>query len=148
MSWSSLPYVITELPPEVISLIFSFIPVENSNWLHVLLTCRIFLHVGRRVFDPSIFDNSFFVEACCYGQLEAVRHLMKDPRINVAVDNNWPIIVASENGHLAVVQELLKDPRVDPSTHENTAFNWAIRFGHHEVANLLLQHPKVCVALT
>ena len=92
------------------------------------------------------------------------------PLIDLSINDNEIIWLASERGHLSVVIRSLEDPRVDPSVREkspqramfrqNNLYqeregatsssvndNWAIRVasynGHLEVVNRLLEDPRV-----
>ena len=124
----------------------------------------------RMGFDPSEDDNESIKESCKYGNLESVKRLLKDPRVDPSATNNYAIIwasvanhyeivklllkdprvdpraaigAASRNGHLETVKLLLEDPRVDPRVNNYYAIRQATEYGHDEVAKLLLNHPLI-----
>jgi ankyrin repeat protein len=78
-----------------------------------------------------------------YGNVEVVKLLLNDPRVDPSAHDNYAIRWASRNGHVEVVKLLLNDPRVDPSADNNCAIRWASRNGHVEVVKLLLNYPRV-----
>lgn len=75
--------------------------------------------------------------------VELVRLVLRDPRVNPAHDNNRAIAVASENGHVEVVRLLLGDSRVNPADNKNEVIQYALTHGHLEVVRLLLTDPRV-----
>ena len=77
------------------------------------------------------------------GQLEMVKILLKDPRVDPSDDNNNSIRRASKNGHLEIVKLLLQDPRVDPSDGNNYSIKAASENGHIKIVRLLLKDPRV-----
>ncbi len=58
------------LPDDIWAFIFSKIPFirKDKTWFHVMLTCRRFLSIGQRVFDPSIKNNWAIRLACEKGR--------------------------------------------------------------------------------
>ena len=77
--------------------------------------------------------------ASYYGQVDVVKLLLHDSRVDPSADNNYAIRTASFNGHAEVVQLLLQDPRVDPSDRENDAIQFASSGGifEHGTINLV-----------
>ena len=63
--------------------------------------------------------NDKFIEAAISNNVDRVKLLLADPRVDPAARNNDAIREASINGHLEVVRLLLNDPRVDPSVDNN-----------------------------
>jgi ankyrin repeat protein len=86
--------------------------------------------------------NNEFIKAAKTGDVEKVRLLLTDPRVDPSANNNVAIQQASHNGHLEVVRLLLTDPRTDPAADDNDAIQWASRNGHLEVVRLLLTDPR------
>jgi len=77
------------------------------------------------------------------GQVEVVKELLKDSRVNPAATNNYAIQLASEYGHADVVKLLLADKRVNPAVYENYAIQLASEYGHADVVKLLLADKRV-----
>ncbi len=71
------------------------------------------------------------------GNLEVVKLLLKDKRVDPSVQNNSAIVWASQYGHLEVML-LLADKRVNPSDKNNDAIALATRYGYDEISKLLL----------
>lgn len=80
-------------------------------------------------------------EACFYGQLLAVKHILKDARVIPAMDSNACLRAAIEGDHPDVVQVLLHDGRIDLAVHDYFAVRLAHQNGRTEILKLLLGHP-------
>ena len=87
--------------------------------------------------------NDEFIEAAKTGDIDKVRLLLNDKRVEPAADNNHAIRGASYYGYLEVVRLLLNDIRVDPAANNNYAIRMASRNGHTEVVKLLLTDSRV-----
>ncbi|KYO21001.1 leucine-rich repeat serine/threonine-protein kinase 1 isoform B [Alligator mississippiensis] len=104
-------------------------------------------------------ENILQVEKCqllsiaaAYGDLQAVRYLLKDVLVTLPTEPNDdnPAVVAAYFGHVDVVKELL-DSLHDPSTFHQL-LNWmlaiACRQGHLEIVKLLIltysADPECC----
>ncbi len=90
--------------------------------------------------------NKEFIEAAEMGDVDKVRVLLTNPKVNPAAHNNSAIRVASYNGRTEVVKLLLADPRVDPAVNNNYAIRIASERDHAEVVKLLLNDKKVDLA--
>ena len=90
-------------------------------------------------------DNiqELFKCACKYDQIEVVKLLLQDPKVDPSYQYNYAIIWASFNGHIEVVKLLLQDPRVDPSDQDNESIRLASKYGYINIIKLLLQDPRV-----
>jgi len=93
-------------------------------------------------------DKDYIVTAAEFGLVEEIKILLKDPRVNPAVNENSQLrssalAIASENGHSKVVKLLLADPRVNPAADDNFAIRYASSNGHSEVVKLLLADSRV-----
>jgi hypothetical protein len=77
------------------------------------------------------------------GNVEVVKRLLNDPRVDPSDRYHEAIRCASINGHVEVVKLLLNDPRVDPSADNNAAIRLASNDGHVEVVKVLLNDPRV-----
>src|SRR3989304_5945772 len=76
-------------------------------------------------------DNiqELFKCACKYDQIEVVKLLLQDPKVDPSDQNNYAIRLASRKGHVEVVKLLLQDSRVNPSDHNNEAIGRASNRG-------------------
>jgi len=88
-------------------------------------------------------DNDDFCISARDGDLQYVKELIQDLRVDPSVKDNRAICVSAQHGHVEVVRLLLKDSRVDPSTRYNYAICWAAARGHVEVVKLLLKDSRV-----
>ena len=82
-----------------------------------------------------------FLVAIKMNELEVVKTLLTDDRINPAAIDHMAIRLASQHGN--VVKLLLADPRVDPSINVNHLLHHASKEGQAEVVQLLLADPRV-----
>ncbi len=87
--------------------------------------------------------NNEFIEAAKTGDIDKVKLLLTNPKVNPTVKDNQAIRLASLNGHLEVVRLLLNDPRVDPAAGNSYAIRRASANGYTEVVRLLLNDPRV-----
>ena len=78
-------------------------------------------------------------EAAYYGNLEVVKLLLADKRVNPAA----AIKVASRKGNVEIIKLLLEDGRANPSSGNNYAIRKASENGHVEVVKLLLADKRV-----
>lgn len=94
--------------------------------------------------DPSINLGKGYpiVIAARYGCYENVKLLLKDKRVDPAVEDYSAIKLAFHVSEL-IVLELLKDERIDPSFENNYAFYTACQFNMTNVINYLLQIPGI-----
>jgi ankyrin repeat protein len=76
-------------------------------------------------------------------QVEVVKLLLADERVDPAARNDWAIRHASRNGHSGIVKLLLADERVDPAADANYAIQIACKNGHVVVVDLLLADQRV-----
>ena len=104
--------------------------IKDLTWRHLI----DFLEINL---------SEIFVNNCRNGNIEIIKFLIEDSRVDPSVRDNLSIIWASINGHLEVVKLLLQDPRVDPSARNNESIIWASNYGHLEIVRLLLQDPRV-----
>lgn len=94
--------------------------------------------------DPAADDNAAIYFAAYFGQIEVVKLLLGDSRVNPADENSTaPIAIAAEHGFTEIVKFLLLDKRVDPSTDDNHAIWYAVKNGHTDVVKLLLADSRI-----
>lgn len=97
--------------------------------------------------DVCINKNSPIQIASDTGHIEAVKYLLKDPRVDPSDMDCYALILASANGYSEIVKLLLEDERVDPSIHDNEALRRTIICGHTETLKVLMEHYKVNCAV-
>jgi hypothetical protein len=124
----------TKMPDDPISPIF----LRRSD---VTESERKFYEIWSRIagdkWNPAINDNDALLLATQFNRLEAVKLLLKDPRVDPTFKENFPIYIASSDGKLEMVNLLLKDPRVDPSGREDYTMKMTAKFRHKEVLDVL-----------
>ena len=84
-----------------------------------------------------------YIDACEVGNVESVKEMLKDSRVNPGAQYNRDKIqsffhVACQVGNVEVVKLLLNDSRVDPGADNNYAIRMAALKGDVEVVKLLL----------
>ena len=92
---------------------------NNTKFLLLNKECCSKLYLFLFLFENK---QKLFTQACEYNQVEVVKLLLQDPRVDPSYQNNYAIILASENGHVEVVKLLLQDPRVDPNDEWYNSF--------------------------
>lgn len=98
----------------------------------------ILLKDGR--FNPAVDNNDTIIRAAQFGDLETVKLLLADPRVDPTVSDALGQAVFS--GHYKIVM-LLLDAGADPSAENNNAIHWAARLGHTEIVRVLLKDKRV-----
>ena len=84
----------------------------KGSWNSVLRTCKAWLSIGRKIFDPSIYDNYAIRCACRKGNIECVRMLLKDKRVDPLSEMNYPLKMSVILGNIDIVKILLDDHRL------------------------------------
>jgi len=84
-----------------------------------------------------------FFEACKIGDLDKVKSLLFNEKVNPADRDNLAIRWASENGHYNIVKLLLEDKRINPADDNNLVILWASKNRHFNVIKLLLRNNRV-----
>ena len=127
------------LPLDIIKIVISLHPY--SVWL---LLNKQLSEIAKQLINPNLHRKGKpFIWSVQNNKVESVSSLLKDPRIDPAVDKNLAIRYSSQNGHTEIVRLLLQHPRVNPSADDNLAIQIASDNGHTEVVRLLLQDPRV-----
>ena len=81
--------------------------------------------------------NEVFVQACTDGDIEVVKQLSLDPRVDVATQNNQGFRYACYGGHIEVVKYLSLDSRVDVAAQNNEGLRRARGTGCVKVVKFL-----------
>ena len=113
--------------------------IENEH----LRLIKSLITYFKNQFNPNLNENWPIRFASGKGNLELVKLLLTDSRVDPSADNNTAIVIASGKGHLELVKFLLTYTGVDPSANDNMAIEMASDSGHLEVIKLLLTYPKV-----
>lgn len=94
--------------------------------------------------EPKERYNKAMYTACSCNQVEVVRLLLDDNRVDAASSGNLPIRWACQNGNVEVVRLLLAaDPRVNPALWDNYPIRSTSKNGFVEVVCLLLADSRV-----
>ena len=115
------------IPDDIIGYWFTFLDNRDLlTWMRVMLACKKWMAIGKRVFNPGRENNRAIIWACRNGKLDCVKRLLCDRRVDPSANNNEAIISASENKYWNIVQELLKDPRTNPAANNNYLMEQAV----------------------
>lgn len=94
----------------------------------------------RNDFDISFQSNAIFRYASQYGNIEVVRLLINNPKINPTARGNYAILKATKGGHLEVLKELIKC-KLPINVCQNVV-NVASQYGHIEILSMLLNDSR------
>jgi ankyrin repeat protein len=75
--------------------------------------------------------------------IQKIKLLLNDSKIDPSFDENDYICFAAENGYSEIIELLLKDKRVNPSTLDNYPIRKASAYGYLDTVKLLLNNSKV-----
>jgi hypothetical protein len=84
-----------------------------------------------------------FNRAIKVNDINTVKLLLKDSRVDPSDSNNSAIKISSRRGYLDIVNLLLYDTRVNPSNEDNYAIRYASTYGHINVVKILLNDKRV-----
>ncbi|KAJ3268041.1 hypothetical protein HDV01_003513 [Terramyces sp. JEL0728] len=87
--------------------------------------------------EPYESNNLAIRQACINGNVDIIKLLLDDSRVDPSDHDNEAIKYASYFGHLKVVEMLLSDPRVDCNADKGMSLFYAIQNGHSGVVELL-----------
>lgn len=133
----------------------TFDPASNDNFLIRFASMKgscffpICLFLFFRIcslFSFSFFSSSIFFSTSYLflGNLELVKSLLNDPRVDPSARNNSAIAFACFFQQTQIVKLLLTDPRVDPSVGKNFLLFCSCRLNcEQELLNLLLSDSRV-----
>ncbi|KAJ3154582.1 hypothetical protein HDU89_007820 [Geranomyces variabilis] len=98
--------------------------------------------------DPASASNEAIRVACRNGDVEFVRHLLSDSRVDpMDSDPNElksnALFAASTADQAKVVELLLQDPRIDPAANNNWAIYAASGHGACSAVKILMLDPRV-----
>ena len=114
-------------------------------------TSMFIIHLGNNYELQSTMWASTLTVAAHFGNSEAVKMILQDPRLRLNDGGLLPLTAAAQMGHVDIVRHLLAHPDVDPNAVANpcreTALTIASRMGHHEVVSELLKHERTLVNL-
>ncbi len=92
---------------DILAKVFSYFPMKR--WNCILLTCKRFNEIGKKVFDPSIKHDRALMSAVTRKNFKLVSYLLKDPRVNPSSFHDVTIRSACKEGQTEIVKQLLKD---------------------------------------
>lgn len=78
-----------------------------------------------------------FIEACCKADLKTIKTCIKY-NVNIHIEDDWAISIASENGYSQVVRFLLENGITDSIASNKKALAYAIHFRDYDLAEYLI----------
>uniref|UniRef100_A0A6C0C5D5 Uncharacterized protein n=1 Tax=viral metagenome TaxID=1070528 RepID=A0A6C0C5D5_9ZZZZ len=112
--------------------------IRNKN------TSRLQQLISQPGFNPSHQQNRLLIFAVTCNNLEAVKLLLADKRVDpVNPRNSGALRIAAKNGFSDIVKILLDDGRSDPASLQNYAIKIASENGFANTVKLLLQDKRV-----
>jgi ankyrin repeat protein len=127
----------------ILEEVFEYLDV--GDWYSTMLTCKLWLEKGRRVFDPSKCLMKSLIRACERHMYESVRHTLRDPRVLNSSSFPWygakALQVSCMHGYTDLVRLLLS--HADPSNDKNLSLCYAVQFGHADIVELLLSDQRI-----
>lgn len=93
--------------------------------------------------DSRIYTPFDFYQVCCEGDLEIVRFLLTDDRVNPNCGFGEACEGAYEAGDLKIIELLLNDRRLDPLANSAELVEAAYRSSKREVIMLLLKDGRI-----
>jgi hypothetical protein len=75
--------------------------------------------------------------------INKVKSLLNDKRVDPSKSNNWLIQIASKFGFFDIVELLLTDKRIDPSDIGNLAISYAYKNQYFNIVDLLWEDNRV-----
>lgn len=65
--------------------------------------------------------------------IENVKSLLKNKKVDVSAEDNWAIELASTSGHFDIVKLLLDDKRVDPTDNRNWTIQSTYKKAYYDI---------------
>jgi hypothetical protein len=81
--------------------------------------------------------------ACELGFTSQISILLKNPRVDPAIEDNRAIRIACAGGHVDALRVLINDSRIDPSSMHNFPLLVASLNGFENIVSILLSDPRV-----
>lgn len=78
-----------------------------------------------------------FIESCCKADLKSIKTCVKY-NVNIHVEDDWCIKIASRNGYSQIVRYLLESGISDKVAAEYSVLGYAIHFNDYELAKYLM----------
>jgi len=98
----------------------------------------------KNKFDPSQQNNLLLILAIQYNNIDAVKLLLLDGRINPTIPSDSKgFRDAVKYGFTQIVNILLEDNRINPSSQKNYAIRIASENGFTNIVKLLLKNPNI-----
>jgi hypothetical protein len=126
-----------DLPRDIIKVIISFGPY--GQWFRLSKELNTLASEVISPLNCRISEKGALCWAVSNNKIVAAISLLKDPRIDPSVKDNFAIRHASEKGYKEIAEMVLQDDRVDPSD----SILIASYYGHKEIVAMLLQDDRV-----
>lgn len=120
-------------------------PSDHDNMAIIAaLICGHIDIVKLLLTDKRVVVSEYnFEDVVRKSNVEIVRILLEDGRVNPSFDNNLPIRIATKNGNDRIVRLLLADDRVDPTINNNELLDIALNEGRYDIVELLKRDKRV-----
>jgi len=110
--------------------------INNENELFIKIFYKPYINV--------IYNNcEIMLHLCENGNVELVKMVLDDKRINPMVSDGYPLGKACQFGHIEIVKLLLADSRVQPNTCYEEPIRMAAMYNHPEIVKILLEDGRV-----
>lgn len=76
--------------------------------------------------------------------VNVIKSLLQNNKINPSANNNYPLLWATMNGHLDIVKILAEDKRVDLTVNNNAPIRYAMMHNHKDIVKFLI--PKIDIS--
>jgi ankyrin repeat protein len=113
--------------------------------LKLKLVCKMFKHQTEIWFDHSYEWNLPIIYNAGQGNIDEVRRLLTDYRVNPCDRDCYVIYSATKNGHIEIVKMLLLDNRIDSMTCSQHIICTAVSNNHKNIVDLLVQNYHISV---
>jgi ankyrin repeat protein len=88
-------------------------------------------------------QNDAFIYACEVGELEMVREMLSNVKVDPTTDDQQAFKLACQYGHVEIVKLLLKDARIDITAENQYSFKFSCQNGKMEIVQLLSNDGRV-----
>lgn len=130
----------------MLEIIFAYID-QGRIWLNIMLTCKSWYKIAKKVFDPSLDMERSLVYASSRGLITSINNLLNDDRI-IKHSKFWyygtmALFSVCETGRADIFVRLMQFPLIDPSYENNKALFLADKFKRVDLVRMLLIDTRI-----